>query len=288
MKVSIVGAGVVGESTGKGLHRYGHEVTFYDLNQQKLERLTQQGYRTTKNLGGVRDYDIHMICVPTLTLANDKPRLTSPDLTSLESALKKVAKTLNSQEGYQVVVIRSTLLPFTTKKMAIPLLQRYCRLILGEGYGICYNPEFLREDHALEDFLNPPIIVIGEADKRSGDILAELYAPFRAPQVRTTTENAEAIKCFSNAFNAMKISFFNQLYLIAKECNLDHEVISKALPKSTTAIRLPEYGVKGGYPFGGKCLPKDLAAVISFVKDQGLNPELFEAVAEINEEIRDI
>ncbi|MBL7119370.1 MAG: nucleotide sugar dehydrogenase [Dehalococcoidia bacterium] len=280
MKVSIVGAGTVGQATGIGLHKYAHEVIFYDIDQQKLETLAKQGYRVTKNLGDIRCYDIHMICVPT-PIVNNKP-----DLTPLESAVKGVAKTLDRQDGYQVVVIRSTILPFTIKKRIIPLLQRYCPLRLGEQYGICHNPEFLREAHALDDFLNPPITVIGETDERSGDMLARLYAPFQSPQVRTTPENAEAIKCFSNAYNATKISFFNKLYLIAERCGLDHEVISQALPKSTTAIRLVEYGIKGGYPFGGECLPKDLAALITFLNEQGLSSHLFQVVAEINEEIR--
>jgi len=279
MKVSIIGAGIVGEATGIGLHKYDHEVIFYDIDQQKLEMLAKQGYRVAKELKAIRGCDIHMICVPTPSVNNE------PDLTPLESAVKEVAKTLDRQDKYQVVVIRSTILPFTIKKRIIPLLQRYCSLRLGEQYGICHNPEFLREANALDDFLNPPIIVIGQADERSGDMLAQLYAPFRSPRVRTTTENAEAIKCFSNAYNAMKISFFNKLYLIAERCGLDHEVISQALPKSTTAIRLLDYGIKGGYPFGGKCLPKDLTAFITFVNEQGLSSHLFEAVAEINEEM---
>jgi UDPglucose 6-dehydrogenase len=192
------------------------------------------------------------------------------------------------QEKYQVVVIRSTLLPFTTRTKVIPFLEHHCRLVLNEDYGICYNPEFLREEHFLDDAVNPPVSVIGENDKRSGDIVSELYAPFQSPQIRTTTENAEAIKCFSNAYNAMKISFFNKLYLIAESCGLDHEIISKTLPKSTTAIRLPEYGIKGGYPYGGKCLPKDLAAVINFVKERELCANLFEEIAKINDEIGNI
>ncbi len=280
MRVSIVGAGTVGQATGIGLGKYDHEVIFYDIDQQKLEMLAKQGYKVTKNLEAIRGCDIHMICVPTSTVDNE------PSLAFLESAAEEVAKKLDRQDGYQVVVIRSTTLPFTIKKKIIPLLQRYCPLRLGEQYGICHNPEFLREAHALDDFLDPPITVIGEADERSGDMLAPLYAPFRSPQVRTTLENAEAIKCLSNAYNAMKISFFNKLYLIAERCDLDHAVISQALPKSTTAIRLPEYGIRGGYPYGGKCLPKDLAAFISFVNEQGLDPHLFEVVAEINEEIR--
>ena len=280
MRVSIIGAGTVGKATGIGLSKYDHELIFYDIDQQKLEMLAKQGYKVTKNLEAIRGCDIHMICVPTSTVNNE------PSLALLESAVKEVAKTLDRQDGYQVVVIRSTTLPFTIKRKIIPLLQRYCSLRLGEQYGICHNPEFLREAHALDDFLDPPIIVIGEADERSGDMLAQLYAPFRSPKVRTTLENAEAIKCFSNAYNAMKISFFNKLYLIAERCGLDHEVISQALPKSTTAIRLPEYGIRGGYPYGGKCLPKDLAAFTSFVNEQGLDSHLFEVVAEINEEMK--
>jgi UDPglucose 6-dehydrogenase len=280
MKVSIIGAGTVGQATGIGLSKYDHEVIFYDIDQQKLEMLAKQGYEVTKNLEAIRGCDIHMICVPTSTVDNE------PSLAFLESAVEEMAKTLDRQDGYQVVVIRSTTLPFTIKKKIVPLLQRYCPLRLGKQYGICHNPEFLREAHALDDFLDPPIIVIGEADERSGDMLARLYAPFRSPQVRTTLENAEAIKCFSNAYNAMKISFFNKLYLMAERCGLDHEVISQALPKSTTAIRLPEYGIRGGYPYGGKCLPKDLAAFISFVNEQGLDSHLFEVVAEINEEMK--
>jgi UDPglucose 6-dehydrogenase len=280
MRVSIIGAGTVGRATGTGLSKYDHEIIFYDIDQQKLKMLAKQGYRVAKELKAIRDCDIHMICVPTSTVNNE------PSLAPLESAVEEVAKTLDRQDRYQVVVIRSTTLPLTIKKRIIPLLQHYCPLRLGEQYGICHNPEFLREAHALDDFLNPPIIVIGEADERSGDMLAQLYAPLRSPQVRTTLENAEAIKCFSNVYNAMKISFFNELYLIAERCGLDHEVISQALPKSTTAIRLPEYGNRGGYPYGGKCLPKDLAAFIAFVNEQGLDSHLFEVVAEINEEMK--
>jgi UDPglucose 6-dehydrogenase len=278
MRVSIVGAGTVGAATGMGLHKHGHEVLFHDVDRQRLDILASQGYRVAGNLDSVRASDIHMICVP--APAN---RL---DSSPLESAITGVAKALVEQDIFQVVVIRSTVLPFTTTTRIIPLLQRHCPLKLGQDYGVCYNPEFLREAHALQDFLSPPITVIGEADKRSGDLLAELSAPFGAPQLRTTPENAEAIKCFSNAFNALKISFFNELYLIAASCGLDHETISEALPVSATAIRIPGYGIEGGYPFGGKCLPKDLAAVISFAEGQGLNPVLFEAVASVNEQMK--
>ncbi len=280
MKVSVIGAGTTGRTTGIGLHQYGYQVIFYDINPEVLKMLTKEGYRVGEAHEAIRESDIHMVCVPT-PLKGD-----TLDLAFLESSVKKLANVLVKKDGYQVIVIRSTVLPFTTRTKVMTLLERYCPLKMGEEYGVCHNPEFLRSAQALEDFLNPPVIVIGEADKRSGDMLAELYAPFPAPLVRTSLENAEAIKCFSNVYNAMKVSFFNQLYLITQKCGLDHEAISQTMLKSSLGIRIPEYYTKGGYPFDGGCLTKDLAASLSFVKEQGISPHLLEAVTEINEEMK--
>jgi nucleotide sugar dehydrogenase len=280
MLVSIIGAGIVGKATGIGLQQYGYDVIFHDTDPGALDRLAEEGYEVAEGVEGVRKSHIHMICVPTPLKNNNF------NLRFLESAVKQVAKGMARKDGYQVIVVRSTVLPFTVRARIIPLLERYCPMKLGEEYGVCHNPEFLRAAHALEDFLNPPIIVIGEADKRSGDMLAELYAPFPAPRFRTSLENAEAIKCFSNVYNALKVSFFNEVYLIAQKCGLDHEAISQAMLKSSLGICIPEYYTKGGFPFGGGCLPKDLAASTSFVNEWGLNTHLFEAVAEINEEMK--
>jgi len=282
MKVSIIGAGVIGKATGIGLQQCGHQVIFCDTNPVVLKELVEEGYQVAETAEAIRKSDIHMICVPTPLRGNGFA------LTSLESAVKEVAEAMDKKEEYQVVVVRSTIVPFTTRARVIPLLERCSVLRLGKEYGVCHNPEFLRAAHALEDFLNPPIIVIGEADKQSGRVLSELYTSFSTPQFKTSLENAEAIKCFSNVYNTMKVSFFNEVYRIAQKCGLDHEAISKTMIKSSLGIRIPEYYTKGGYPFGGSCLSKDLAASISFIKEIGLNPHLFEAVAEVNEELKRI
>lgn len=280
MKISIIGSGITGKTTGIGLNRHGNEVIFYDTNPEVLEVLENEGHRVAGSiLEALQNCDIHMICVPTPLEGN------SFDLSFLESAVKQVGEGIAKKNNYQAVVIRSTVVPFTTRTIVVPLLEYYCNLKMGEEYGVCYNPEFLRMAHALEDFLNPLVIVIGETDKQSGDMIAKLYASFPAPQFRTLLENAEAIKCFSNVYNAMKVSFFNELYLLAQKCGLDHEEISQAMLNSCLGIRIPEYYTKGGFPFGGSCLSKDLAASISFVKDLGLKPYLFKAVAEINKEM---
>jgi len=280
MLVSIIGAGTVGRATGIGLQQYGHDVIFHDNDSSVLDRLAQEGYKVTGGVEGVRESHIHIVCVPTPLEENEF------NLNFLESAVKQVACGMVRKDTYQLIVVRSTVLPFTMKGKVIPLIERYCTIKSGDEYGVCYNPEFLRTAHALEDFLNPPIIVIGESDKQSGDMLAELYAPFSAPQFKTSLENAEAIKCFSNVYNAMKVSFFNQIYLIAQKCGLDHEAISQAMLRSSLGIRIPEYYTKGGFPFGGDCLPKDLSASTSFVNELGLNTHLFNAVADINEEMK--
>ena len=279
MKVSIIGVGTIGRATGIGLQQSGHQVIFYDIDSGTLEGLSREGYKVAELTDAVKESDIHMICVPSPLKGN------SYDLSFLKSAVKQVGERMVRKGSYQVVVVRSTVQPHTTSKKVIPLLERHCLLRSGEEYGVGHNPEFLRAACALEDFLDAPIVVIGEANKRSGDVLSGLYAPFSAPQFRTSLENAEAIKCLSNVYNAMKVSFFNEVYLIAQKCGLDHEAISQAMLKASLGIRIPEYYTKGGYPFDGDCLPKDLAASISFAKELGLVPHLFEAVAKVNEEI---
>jgi nucleotide sugar dehydrogenase len=151
------------------------------------------------------------------------------------------------------------------------------------GFAFPDRPEFLREANALDDFLDPPINVVGTDDKRSADIMRQLYAPLHAPLLVTTLENAEAVKIFSNVYNAGKVSFFNEMYLIAQKLGLDHQVISQALTKSSLGVRIPEYYTRGGHAFGGKCLPKDLAAFITFLREREISPGLFEEVDKINE-----
>lgn len=167
---------------------------FHETDSRGLDRLAEAGYEVAKGVAGVRESHIRIICVTTPVKGNDF------NLSFLESAVKQVAKGITRKDTYHLVVVRSTVLPFTVRGKVMPLLERYCPMKLGDEYGVCHNAEFLRTAHALQDFLNPPIIMIGR-DKRSGDMLAELYAPFPAPCFRTSLENAEAIKCFSNVYN---------------------------------------------------------------------------------------
>jgi UDPglucose 6-dehydrogenase len=276
MKLTIIGAGVVGKATGIGFSRYAHEVVFYDIDARKTDAIAAKNIRVASSLQETLDSDIHFICVNT-PLVNHHY-----DLSFLKSAVVELAGSLVKEDKYHLVVVRSTLLPCTMENEIIPLFRARCVQQPGHQPELCYNPEFLREATALENFLHPPIIVIGESSKQSGDILSGIYEPFKAPVLRTAMANAEAIKCFSNAYNSMKISFFNLLFLLTQNINLDHEVIEHALVKASLGINRPSDYTSGGYPFGGNCLPKDLAALTAFLKEKGIDSKLFEAVAEIN------
>lgn len=280
--ISIIGSGVVGQATGIGLAKHGHGIVFFDINRKRLEDLKERGYKVAETLSeAVERSSISMVSVQTPTVNGHI------DLSYVETVVREIAKALKLKKSYHVVVVRSTVLPYTCRHIVTPILEQESRLKVGRDFGLCMNPEFLREAYALMDFLNPPIIVIGEYDKRSGDTLEAVYSGFQVEIIRTTLENAEIVKYATNIFNATKISFFNEMYMICKFLNLDPNLITKVLPKSALGLRLPEWGSKGGWAFGGNCLPKDLDAMITFSKEKGVNPKLFEAVKIINEQIRE-
>ena len=154
------------------------------------------------------------------------------------------------------------------------------------------NPEFLTEisgswskaeEGTKKDFFTEDRIVIGEYDKRSGDILEELYKPLGKPIFRTDLKTAELIKYASNCMLATKISYWNEIYLICKELGIDSQEVANIVGLDP---RIGRYGTVHGKAFGGKCLPKDLKAFISFA-EKYRNVRLLKAVDDINEEIKE-
>jgi len=277
MKISIIGAGVTGQATGIGLAKHGNNVIFYDIDKKKLAKLKQRGYRATwEILKAVCESEILFICVPTPTVDGQM------DFSYMRKATINIARVLGKAKGYRVLAVRSTVLPSTTRCKIAPLLEKYSKLKAGQEFGVCMNPEFLREQYALQDFLDPSRIVIGELDKQSGDMLEKLYAHFNAPIFRTDLDSAEMIKYAANCFLATKISFFNEVHMVCQKLGLDSSFVSKV---TSLDPRIGSYGIHGGRPFSGKCLPKDLEAFISHVKDRGINPKLLEAVSTVNKEI---
>jgi len=285
-RIGILGSGAVGSAIGMGFTKLGNQVTFYDLDEKRIHELGDLGFNATADLGrAVHESDISFLCVPTPT------RNKRIDLTSLKSVTEHLARSLKDKSDYHVVVVKSTVVPMTTENIIIPLLERFSGKKVGSTIGVCVNPEFLTEAHRswttdnshARDFFNMERVVIGEFDKGSGDAVEALYKPLKAPIIRTNLRTAEMIKCASNAALATRISYWNEIYYICQQIGIDSDFVARVAAMDP---RVGEYGRVHGKAFGGKCLPKDLEALISFAEDCGYEPGLLNAVLEINERIK--
>jgi UDPglucose 6-dehydrogenase len=289
MKISVIGAGYVGLITGACLAKLGHQVTLVDSDREKVKAIKrgecpifEQGLedimRTVQLDAGsdigsaIKTSEISFVCVGT----DPGDGSYSIDLRSVSEVAEAIGKASNDK---CLTVIKSTVTPGTTEEVIIPLLERNGRKA-GVDFGVCVNPEFLREGFAVEDFLNPDRIVIGEIDKQSGDILADLYKDFSCPILRFDLRTAETIKFASNAFLAAKISFINEIGNICKELTIDTYEVARGMGDDP---RIGNRFLNAGIGFGGSCLPKDLRALIGKATSLGYRPGLLEQVLDINE-----
>lgn len=283
--VSILGSGWVGELIGRGLRELGNSVVFYDVSEEKVRELKESGLNATGKLEEAVDAsDISFICVPTPT---KEKRM---NVEHLEAVTEALASCLRDKKGYHVVVVKSTVVPRTTENVVIPLLESSGKRVGGE-VGVCVNPEFLTEIHRswtdnesyARDFFSEGRVVIGEFDRRSGDVLQALYEPLKVPIIRTNLRTAEMIKYACNCALASRISYWNEIYRICQRLGVDSNLVAKVAGMDK---RIGKYGTIHGKAFGGKCLPKDLGAFISLAEELGCEPKLLNAVAEINERIK--
>jgi UDPglucose 6-dehydrogenase len=277
--IFMVGSGLVGQATGKGLAAKGFDVTFIDIDPAAVSRLRREGYRAFEVYELPKPAaDVLMVSVPTYPLnrAENGLDLIKAASTSIGSWLSRINK-------YCLVAVRSTVLPGTTEEVIIPILEEYSGKSAGRDFGICVNPDYLRERCAEEDFLNPWSVVIGELDKNSGDLLQEVYYWVSCPIYRMPVKEAEVQKFVHNLFNATKISFFNEMRLVCQQIGLDCERIFPLVAQSAEAIWNPLYGTRDLGPFGGSCLPKDTVAFLSWAKQQDIETPLVQAVLKVNE-----
>jgi UDPglucose 6-dehydrogenase len=276
-KISIIGSGWVGTAVGKGFAEMGKEVIFNDIVDKDLPNFTKDTNYAIENS------DIAFICVPTPT------EIDEIDLSYIEEASKNIGKALANKDDYHLVVVKSTVTPTTTEKIIIPILEKNSGKRAGE-IGVCMNPEFLTEIEGSwtedkgykKDFFTEDRIVIGGYDSRSGDVLEEIYKPLNKPIFRTDLKTAEMIKYVSNCMLATKISYWNEIFLICKKLDIDSRKVADIVALDP---RIGKYGTIHRMAFGGKCLPKDLKAFVSFA-EKCKEPRLLKAVDDINEEMK--
>jgi len=296
MKISIMGTGYVGLSTGVGFAVKGNDVICVDIDQKKVETinsgvspifephldgrlkdLLKKGKlkATTDVKGAVEATEVSFISVGTPSSEDG-----SINLSFIETVARQIGEVLKNKKEYHVIVVKSTVVPGTTDSVVMRNIEKYSGKKSGKDFGLCMNPEFLREGRAIEDFLKPDRIVIGESDKRAGNVIEKLYSNFMAPVLRTDLKTAEMIKYASNAFLATKISYTNEMGNICKRLGIDVNEVMKGVGMDH---RISPYFLKAGVGYGGSCFPKDVEALIWKARGAGYEPKLLEEVHRLND-----
>ncbi len=298
MKLSVWGLGYVGTVSAGCLAQEGHEVIGVDPETRKvdlinagkppiiekdigeiIERQVAAGRlsATTEAAVAVRQTDLFLICVGTPSRSNG-----DIELKYVRRVCQEIGTALRDHQGAPVVVIRSTMLPGTMREVVIPTLETYAGRRAGVEFGVCINPEFLREGTAVHDFFDPPKTIIGELNRASGDLLANLYARIGAPLIRTDIETAEMVKYADNAWHALKVGFANEIGNVCKGVQVDSHRVMDIFCQDTK-LNLSPYYLKPGFAFGGSCLPKDLRALLYKAKTLDLSLPILAAILPSNE-----
>jgi GDP-mannose 6-dehydrogenase len=276
MRLSVFGIGYVGCVSAACFAKAGHDVTGVDLNPTKVEiinsgksPIVEAGIdeliaaqvaagrlrATTNSAEAILNSDASLVCVGTPSNPNG-----SLDLKHVEHVCEEIGDTLKRKDKRHTIVIRSTMLPGTIEGLVVPTLEESSGKQAGKDFGVCINPEFLREGSSLKDFYAPPFTLIGADEEHTASLVRELYAGIEAPLFVTALKTAEMVKYACNCFHALKVSFANEIGNICKAVGIDsHEVMH--VFTQDTKLNLSPYYLTPGFAFGGSCLPKDLRAI---------------------------
>ncbi len=297
MKISIFGMGYVGVVSGACLLRDGYEVIGVDsvvtkvndlaqgkspIQEPGVAELLEEGHRngrltaTTDPVTGLAGSDMVWICVGTPSASDN-----GIDFSSVDAAIEQIGNVVRQRSDRPLIVVRSTCLPGSIHGRVIPLLERITGLIVGKDIDLVFHPEFLREGTAIKDFDNPPKIVIGEIRPGAADKLLKIYKKYKAPHFCLKVEEAEMVKYCDNLFHALKITFANEVGLIAKSIGVDSRRIADVYCADTKLNISPAY-LQPGFAYGGSCLPKDLRAILRLTSLKSLRLPMLESLAESN------
>lgn len=237
----------------------------------------------TDPVKAVLETDISMITQGT-PMREDK----SINLGFIESTAKEIGEALKIKDQYHLVVVRSTVVPGTTRNLVSKMIEEVSEKQLGKDYGLCMQPEFLAEGRSIEDTLHPDRIIIGEFDEKSGAMLQEFYEYFygehlkNCPILRMNLESAELVKYGNNCLLSTKISYANEFANFAELVpNVD---ISQVMKGVGLDYRLNSRFLRAGIGFGGACFHKDINAIKAWSKSKGYTSRLLEAVLDINDD----
>lgn len=297
MNISIFGLGYVG-CVGIGcLASQGNKMIGVDVSDVKvdlinsgkptivekdIDELIKKGFdegRISATLDyrfAVRNSDISFICVGTPSAENGHL-----NLNYIYQTAKEIGVALKDKDAFHIVVIRSTVFPGTNAKIS-EIIENESGKHRNVDFAVVSNPEFLREGTAVNDYLNPPLTVLGSSCSKAIDVMKELYAPMNAPIEVVSIEVAEMIKYVNNSYHALKVVFANEVGLICKKLGIDsHEVMR--IFCMDKQLNISPYYFKPGFAYGGSCLPKDLKGLKTLAHDLYLDTPVLASIDESNQ-----
>jgi GDP-mannose 6-dehydrogenase len=296
--ISVFGLGYVGAVTAACLADNDHWVVGVDVNPAKVQALESGGapvlepgldklvtagrkagrlHATTDVVAAVRESEISFVCVGTPSLPNGRL-----DLGGVARVCEEIGTALRSKKQFHLVVLRSTVLPGTSKSIAIPRIEAFSQKQAGTDFAVCANPEFTREGCAVADFLNPGMTVLGADNPAHLAPLTEVYRGITHRIFATSLHAAEMVKYVCNCFHALKVAFANEIGTLCRHLDVDEQDVMKIF-LSDDKLNISTAYLKPGFAFGGSCLPKDLRALAYRAKQLDLDLPLTRAILPSNQ-----
>jgi GDP-mannose 6-dehydrogenase len=296
--IAVIGLGYVGCVSAACFAARGHDVVGVDVDEQKAvllrsgrspiveERIDEivadvvrsGRLRITDDVrAAISATDVTLVCVGTPSAADG-----SLSTSFLERACAEIGAALAAKPEWHVVVFRSTMTPGTCEGLLVPVLERASGKRAGVDFGVCVNPEYLREGSSVRDFGSPPKTVVGELDPRSGDVVMGLYAGMPGPRFRVPIAVAEMSKYVDNSFHALKVAYGNEIGAVCRSAGLDsHQVIDIFL--ADTKLNISPAYLRPGFAFGGSCLPKDVRALVDMARRRNIDIPLLAGLIPAND-----
>ena len=297
--IAVVGLGYVGAVCAVCWAMKGLRVIGVDVDPIKVERMNRGvspilepgleeetrrqveagRLRATASIGeALTECDIVMICVGTPSLRNG-----DLGLVFVDRVCRELGEAIAGRDRPVLVVVRSTVLPGTTRRVICPLLEQTSGKKVGEGFDLVMNPEFLREGTAMDDFFAPPKTVVGEYAPGQGDTLKQIYEEIGAPVITAALEAAEMVKYTDNTWHATKVAFGNEIGSLCDELGISGSEVMQIFCEDRKLNISPAY-LRPGFAFGGSCLPKDVRALNYRARSLDLDLPLLRAVLPSNEQ----
>jgi len=296
LKITVIGAGYVGLVSGACLAEVGNEVLCLDVDSRKIDVLNSGGMPihepglqemvarnrasgrlrfTTDVAEGVRHGEIQFIAVGTPPDEDG-----SADMQYVLAAARDIGRHM---DGYRVIVDKSTVPVGTADRVHEAIAAELKTRGVEHEFSVVSNPEFLKEGAAVEDFMRPDRIVIGADEARPVELMRQLYAPFQRNHERLIVmdvRSAELTKYAANAMLATRISFMNQLAILAEKLGADIELVRQGIGSDP---RIGYGFLYAGCGYGGSCFPKDVQALIRTAQEAGQALSIMQAVESANE-----